>query len=235
VLIALEQVSARYGSVLALRDIALQVEAGELVTLIGANGAGKSTTLRTISGIMKPAGGRVLLDGQDTLAWSPRRLIEAGVVHVPEGRQVFAHMTVLENLEMGAFLLRDGRRVAQRLEFVCQHFPVLKSRLQQAAGTLSGGEQSMLAIGRGLMLQPRLLLLDEPLLGLSPVMSQEVLRIVRRLHEQGMAILLVEQNARAALRISDRGYVLETGRTVISGSAADLLADSGVRKAYLGM
>ena len=234
-LIALEQVSARYGSVLALRDIALQVEAGELVTLIGANGAGKSTTLRTISGIMKPAGGRVLLDGQDTLAWSPRRLIEAGVVHVPEGRQVFAHMTVLENLEMGAFLLRDGRRVAQRLEFVCQHFPVLKSRLQQAAGTLSGGEQSMLAIGRGLMLQPRLLLLDEPLLGLSPVMSQEVLRIVRRLHEQGMAILLVEQNARAALRISDRGYVLETGRTVISGSAADLLADSGVRKAYLGM
>ncbi|MFO1291887.1 MAG: ABC transporter ATP-binding protein [Rubrivivax sp.] len=234
-MIALEQVSARYGSVLALRDIALQVEAGELVTLIGANGAGKSTTLRTISGIMKPAGGRVLLDGQDTLAWSPRRLIEAGVVHVPEGRQVFAHMTVLENLEMGAFLLRDGRRVAQRLEFVCQHFPVLKSRLQQAAGTLSGGEQSMLAIGRGLMLQPRLLLLDEPLLGLSPVMSQEVLRIVRRLHEQGMAILLVEQNARAALRISDRGYVLETGRTVISGSAADLLADSGVRKAYLGM
>jgi branched-chain amino acid transport system ATP-binding protein len=235
VLIALEQVSARYGSVLALRDIALQVEDGELVTLIGANGAGKSTTLKTISGIMKPAGGRVLLDGQDTLAWSPRRLIEAGVVHVPEGRQVFAHMTVLENLEMGAFLLRDGRRVAQRLEFVCQHFPVLKSRLQQAAGTLSGGEQSMLAIGRGLMLQPRLLLLDEPLLGLSPVMSQEVLRIVRRLHEQGMAILLVEQNARAALRISDRGYVLETGRTVISGSAADLLADSGVRKAYLGM
>jgi branched-chain amino acid transport system ATP-binding protein len=235
VLIALEHVAARYGNVLALRDIVLQVDEGELVTLIGANGAGKSTTLRTISALMRPAGGRVLFDGHDTMSWSPRRLIEAGVVHVPEGRQVFAHMTVLENLEMGAFLLRDARQRAARLDFVCHHFPVLKSRLRQAAGTLSGGEQSMLAIGRGLMLRPRLLLLDEPLLGLAPMVSQEVLRIVGRLHAEGMAILLVEQNAKAALKISDRGYVLETGRTVISGSASDLLADSAVRKAYLGV
>lgn len=233
-LISLEHVSSKYGNVLALRDISLEVDEGELVTLIGANGAGKSTTLKVISGIMKPATGRVVYSGQDTVSRSPRQLIEAGIVHVPEGRQVFAHMAVLENLEMGAFLLSDRRLIEERLDLVFRHFPILKSRLQQKAGTLSGGEQSMLAIGRGLMLRPKLLLLDEPLLGLSPRLCQEVLAIIERLHEEKMAILLVEQNAKAALKISDRAYVLETGRTVTSGKASNLLADDEVRKAYLG-
>jgi branched-chain amino acid transport system ATP-binding protein len=234
VLIRLDGVASRYGSVLALRDITLEVGEGELVTLIGANGAGKSTTLKVISGIIRPERGTISYGGQDAAQLSPRALIEAGIVHVPEGRQVFAQMTVLENLEMGGFLLGDRKTLADRLEFVFGHFPLLKNRLQQKAGTLSGGEQSMLAVGRGLMLRPRLLLLDEPLLGLSPRLRQDVLAIVKRLHAERMAILLVEQNAKAALAISDRAYVLETGRTVIAGRATDLLVDDNVRKAYLG-
>jgi branched-chain amino acid transport system ATP-binding protein len=234
VLIRLEGVSSSYGNVLALRDISLEVGEGELVTLVGANGAGKSTTLKVISGIVRPEKGRVTFEGQDVSTLSPRALIEAGIVHVPEGRQVFAQMTVRENLEMGAFLLRDRKLVRDRLEFVFGHFPLLRSRLNQKAGTLSGGEQSMLAVGRGLMLRPTLLLLDEPLLGLSPRLRQDVLEIIKRLHADKIAILLVEQNAKAALTISDRAYVLETGRTVIAGRAADLLVDDDVRKAYLG-
>ncbi len=234
-MIRLEGVSSKYGSVLALRDISLEVGEGELVTLIGANGAGKSTTLRTISGIVRPEKGRITYLGQDASALSARQLIERGIVHVPEGRQVFARMSVLENLEMGAFMLSDRQAIEGRLEFVFGHFPVLKTRLKQAAGTLSGGEQSMLAIGRGLMLRPKLLLLDEPLLGLSPVLCKVVLDIVKRLHEERLAILLVEQNAKAALKISDRAYVLETGRTVMHGRAGDVLADDHVRRAYLGV
>lgn len=233
-LIRLEGVASRYGSVLALRDIALEVGEGELVTLIGANGAGKSTTLKVISGIIRPERGTVTYCEQDATQLSPRALIEAGIVHVPEGRQVFAQMTVIENLEMGAFLIGDRKTLAERLEFVFGHFPLLENRLHQKAGTLSGGEQSMLAIGRGLMLRPRLMLLDEPLLGLSPRLRQGVLEIIKRLHADKMAILLVEQNAKAALAISDRAYVLETGRTVMAGRASDLMVDDGVRKAYLG-
>ncbi len=234
-MITLEQVSSKYGNVLALRDISIEVGEGELVTLIGANGAGKSTTLKVISGIVRPAGGRITFLGRNTAGLSPRKLIEAGIVHIPEGRQVFARMSVLENLEMGAFLLEDRKLLEERLEFVFNHFPVLKSRLQQQAGTLSGGEQSMLSMGRGLMHRPKLLLLDEPLLGLSPRLSREVLDIVKRLHAEKLSILLVEQNARAALRISDRAYVLETGRTVMRGRASDLLEDDRVRRAYLGL
>ena len=233
-LVELEAVSARYGSVSALRDISIQVAAGELVTLIGANGAGKSTTLKLITGIVKPRTGRALFDGKDIGAMSPRDLIRGGLVHVPEGRQIFAQMTVLENLEMGAFLIDETSVVEERLEFVFGHFPILKSRLRQNGGTLSGGEQQMLAMGRGLMLRPRLLLLDEPLLGLAPILCREVLNIVQRLHQNNIAILLVEQNAKAALQIADRGYVLETGKTVMTGKADDLLRNDDVRKAYLG-
>lgn len=233
-LIRLHNISCKYGNVLALRDISLEVGEGELVTLVGANGAGKSTTLKVISGILKPAAGCMDYDGCDALRLSPRQLIEAGIVHVPEGRQIFTQMTVRENLEMGAFLLGDSKTKSERLDFVLDLFPKLEERLAQKGGTLSGGEQSMLAIGRGLMLRPRLLLLDEPLLGLSPRMCQEVLAIVRRLHATDMAILLVEQNARAALRLSDRAYVLETGRTVMCGRSTDLLVDEDLKRAYLG-
>jgi branched-chain amino acid transport system ATP-binding protein len=234
VLVELEGISSKYGNVLALRDISIQVAEGELVTLIGANGAGKSTTLKLITGIVKPRAGRALFDGKDISTMSPRELIKGGLVHVPEGRQIFARMTVLENLEMGAFLIEEKSVIEDRLEFVFGHFPVLKSRLHQNGGTLSGGEQQMLAMGRGLMLQPRLLLLDEPLLGLAPILCREVLNIVKRLHENKIAILLVEQNAKAALQIADRGYVLETGKTVMTGKADDLLRNDDVRKAYLG-
>lgn len=233
-LVELEGISSKYGNVLALRDISIQVGEGELVTLIGANGAGKSTTLKLITGIVKPRTGRALFDGRDISTMSPRELIKGGLVHVPEGRQIFAQMTVLENLEMGAFLIEEKSVMEERLDFVFGHFPVLKSRLQQNGGTLSGGEQQMLAMGRGLMLKPRLLLLDEPLLGLAPILCREVLDIVKRLHENKIAILLVEQNARAALQISDRAYVLETGKTVMTGKADELLRNDDVRKAYLG-
>lgn len=233
-LVELEGISSKYGNVLALRDISIQVAKGELVTLIGANGAGKSTTLKLITGIIKPRAGRALFDGKDISTMSPRELIKGGLVHVPEGRQIFAQMTVLENLEMGAFLIEEKSVIEERLDFVFGHFPVLKSRLHQKGGTLSGGEQQMLAMGRGLMLKPSLLLLDEPLLGLAPILCREVLNIVKRLHENKIAILLVEQNAKAALQIADRGYVLETGKTVLTGKADDLLRNDDVRKAYLG-
>lgn len=234
-LVELEGISSKYGNVLALRDISIQVAEGELVTLIGANGAGKSTTLKLITGIVKPKTGRALFDGKDISTMSPRELIKGGLVHVPEGRQIFAQMTVLENLEMGAFLIEEKSVIEERLDFVFGHFPILKSRLHQDGGTLSGGEQQMLAMGRGLMLKPKLLLLDEPLLGLAPILCREVLSIVKRLHEDKIAILLVEQNAKAALQIADRGYVLETGKTVMTGKADDLLRNDDVRKAYLGL
>ena len=233
-LVKLEGVSSKYGNVLALKDISIQIDEGELVTLIGANGAGKSTTLKLITGIVKPRSGRALFAGKDIGTMTPRELVKGGLVHVPEGRQIFAQMTVMENLEMGAFLIDEKRVIEERLDFVFGHFPILKSRLHQKGGTLSGGEQQMLAMGRGLMLQPRLLLLDEPLLGLAPILGREVLDIVQRLHEDKIAILLVEQNAKAALRIADRGYVLETGKTVMTGKAEDLLGNDDVRKAYLG-
>jgi branched-chain amino acid transport system ATP-binding protein len=234
-LINLENVSSKYGNVLALRDISIQVAEGELVTLIGANGAGKSTTLKVITGIVRPRTGTVTLEGADISKSSPRDIINKGVVHVPEGRQVFPYMTVLENLEMGAFLVKDKDTVKERLAFVFLHFPKLEERLSQRGGTLSGGEQQMLAMGRGLMLQPRLLLLDEPSLGLAPLLVREVLHIIKRLHESKITILLVEQNAKAALQISDRGYVLETGKTVLVGRAEELLGNDDVRKAYLGL
>ena len=230
--------SARYGAVAALRDVSLEVRAGELVALIGANGAGKSTLLRAIAGLVAPAAGRVALDGRDVTGQAPEAMIRAGVALVPERRRVFAPLTVLDNLELGGYALPRGRDFRSRLEAGVEEayrlFPVLRRRRDQLAGTLSGGEQQMLAIGRALMTRPRLLLCDEPSLGLAPLVVAEIMRLLSTLREAGTTILLVEQNARMALRSADRAYVLEVGSVVLSGAAADLLEDDQLKAAYLG-
>ena len=230
--------SARYGAVAALRDVSLDVRAGELVALIGANGAGKSTLLRAIAGLVAPAAGRVALDGRDVTGQAPEAMIRAGVALVPERRRVFAPLTVLDNLELGGYALPRGRDFRSRLEAGVEEayrlFPVLRRRRDQLAGTLSGGEQQMLAIGRALMTRPRLLLCDEPSLGLAPLVVAEIMRLLSTLREAGTTILLVEQNARMALRSADRAYVLEVGSVVLSGAATDLLEDDQLKAAYLG-
>ena len=230
--------SARYGPVPALRDVSLEVRAGELVALIGANGAGKSTLLRAIAGLVAPAAGRVALDGRDVTGQAPQAMIRAGVALVPERRRVFAPLTVLDNLELGGYALPRGRDFRSRLEAGVEEayrlFPVLRRRRDQLAGTLSGGEQQMLAIGRALMTRPRLLLCDEPSLGLAPLVVAEIMRLLSTLREAGTTILLVEQNARMALRSADRAYVLEVGSVVLSGAATDLLQDDQLKAAYLG-
>ena len=230
--------SARYGAVAALRDVSLEVRAGELVALIGANGAGKSTLLRAIAGLVAPAAGRVTLDGRDVTGQAPEAMIRAGVALVPERRRVFAPLTVLDNLELGGYALPRGRDFRSRLEAGVEEayrlFPVLRRRRDQLAGTLSGGEQQMLAIGRALMTRPRLLLCDEPSLGLAPLVVAEIMRLLSTLREAGTTILLVEQNARMALRSADRAYVLEVGSVVLSGAATDLLEDDQLKAAYLG-
>jgi branched-chain amino acid transport system ATP-binding protein len=229
---------ARYGAVAALRDVSLEVRAGELVALIGANGAGKSTLLRAIAGLVAPAAGRVTLDGRDVTGQAPEAMIRAGVALVPERRRVFAPLTVLDTLELGGYALPRGRDFRSRLEAGVEEayrlFPVLRRRRDQLAGTLSGGEQQMLAIGRALMTRPRLLLCDEPSLGLAPLVVAEIMRLLSTLREAGTTILLVEQNARMALRSADRAYVLEVGSVVLSGAAADLLEDDQLKAAYLG-
>ncbi len=230
--------SARYGPVHALRDVSLDVRAGELVALIGANGAGKSTLLRTIAGLLAPTAGRVTVDGRDVTGRAPETLLRAGVALVPERRRIFGDLTVLDNLELGGYALPRGRHFASRLaagvEAAYDRFPVLRQRSRQLAGTLSGGEQQMLAIGRALMTGPRLLLCDEPSLGLAPLVVQEIMRLLAALRAAGTTILLVEQNARLALRFADRAYVLEVGRVALSGASADLLADDQLKAAYLG-
>ncbi len=234
-MLRLESVTVAYGPVEALHDVTLEVGEGQVVTLLGANGAGKTTTLKTISGLLRPRAGRVLLDGRDALAWKPHEIVRRGVAHVPEGRRVFTSLTVRENLDMGAYTVRDARVAAEGLERVLALFPRLRERIAQPAGTLSGGEQQMLAIGRALMGRPRLLLLDEPSLGLAPLLVQEIFREIGRVNrEDGTTILLVEQNAHMALSLASRGYVLETGRVVLEDSAAALLANPKVRAAYLG-
>ena len=230
--------SARYGAVAALRDVSLEVRAGELVALIGANGAGKSTLLRAIAGLVAPTAGRVALDGRDVTGQAPEAMIRAGVALVPERRRVFAPLTVLDNLELGGYALSRGHDFRSRLEAGVEEayrlFPVLRRRRDQLAGTLSGGEQQMLAIGRALMTRPRLLLCDEPSLGLAPLVVAEIMRLLSTLREAGTTILLVEQNARMALRSADRAYVLEVGSVVLSGAATDLLEDDQLKAAYLG-
>ena len=234
-MLELEDVHVRYGPIEAVRGISLRVAAGTIVTLIGANGAGKSTTLRAISGLLRPAAGRITFEGRPIHGRPPHEILALGVGHVPEGRQIFPDLTVWENLRLGAFRERGRRPVQERLEAVFAEFPVLRERARQLGGTLSGGEQQMLAIGRALMASPRLLMLDEPSLGLAPLYVERVVEIVKRLNAQGIAILLVEQRAQAALRIAERGYVLETGRIVLADAGARLLDNEDVKRAYLGI
>jgi branched-chain amino acid transport system ATP-binding protein len=230
----LRDVHVQYGQVRALEGVTISVQAGEIVVLVGANGAGKSTTLRAISGLVPCRSGEVSVEGQRVDGWSAHRLVKLGIIHVPEGRQVFPRMTVSENLDLGAYFCGDAQELRRRLDRVMEVFPALAQRRQQPAGTLSGGEQQMLAIGRGLMAEPRLLMLDEPSLGLAPAIVDGIFDVLVELNRQGTTLLLVEQNANVALSIADRGYVLETGTVVQHGAAADLLDDENVRRAYLG-
>ena len=234
VLLELRNVRASYGRIEALKGISLSVERGSVVTLIGANGAGKSTTLMTISGLLPAVEGTILLDGEPISGMAPEAIVARGVVQVPEGRRIFTRMTVAENLAMGAFLRRDSAGVASDLGHVYSLFPVLKERASQRAGTLSGGEQQMLAIGRGLMARPRLLLLDEPSLGLAPNLVKAIFEILRTIHREGTTLFLVEQNVRRALEIADTGYVIETGRIVLCDTPQRLLCNDEVKRAYLG-
>lgn len=226
-------INVYYGNIHAIKDVSFRVEAGEIVTLIGANGAGKSTILKTISGLLRTKSGEIAFDGQDIRTTAPHKIVSAGLAHVPEGRRVFLSMSVEENLEMGAFT-ESFSSVAASLADVYERFPRLKERRRQIAGTLSGGEQQMLAMGRALMSRPRLLMLDEPSMGLAPILVQQIFDIIRELHVGGTTILLVEQNARMALSIADRGYVLETGSIVLEGTGAELMRSDAVKKAYLG-
>ncbi len=233
-MLKIESVAAAYGPVTALRGIDLAVASGELVCLIGANGAGKSSTLRAISGLLRPSAGRIVFEGREIQNLEPATILKSGIAHCPEGRRVFPHLTVHENLAMGAYVRRDRHAVAADIERVCSHFPILAERRRQMAGTLSGGERQMIAIGRALMSRPRLILLDEPSLGLAPAIVDATFAIIAGIRREGTTVLLVEQNAYRALRMADRGYVMETGRVVLEGRAADLLADDHVRRAYLG-
>lgn len=223
-----------YGNIQALHGVSFEVEQGEIVTLIGANGAGKSTTLRTVSGLLRPRKGSVSFKGQDITKIPAHKLVQMGMAHVPEGRKIIPELTVLENLKTGAYTRSDKIEIAESLEKIFMSFPRLKERLKQLAGTLSGGEQQMLAIGRGLMSKPSLLLLDEPSMGLSPLLVEEIFEIIKRINAEGTTVLLVEQNAFMALQVANRAYVLETGIIAISGPAAELQADPKVRAAYLG-
>ena len=232
-LLELHGVSVSYGKRRALEDASLTVGAGEIVALLGANGSGKSTTLRTISGLVRPSRGRIDYEGRDITTWPPDGIVAAGLVHVPEGREIFSEFTVLENLLVGGHTA-PSREVASRLERALAMFPVLRERQRQPGGTLSGGEQQMLAIARALMAAPRVLLLDEPSLGLAPRLAREIFRVIERINADGVTVLLVEQNARHALAVAARGYVLETGRIVMTGTSRALAADPRVRAAYLG-
>jgi branched-chain amino acid transport system ATP-binding protein len=233
-LLEIENVHTYYGKIHALKGVSLTVDRGEIVTLIGANGAGKSTLLKTMSGLLRPAQGVIRLDGQDLTQYSPHKIVTKGVVQVPEGRRIFGRLTVIENLEMGAFAISDQGLVKRNLERVFSLFPRLKERYNQVAGTLSGGEQQMLATGRALMANPRVLLLDEPSMGLAPILVDSIFETIRHLHGAGTTILLVEQNARMALQVAGRGYVLQSGIVLLSDTAENLRQDEMVREAYLG-
>ena len=233
-MLSLENVSVNYGAIEALKGVSMHVEKGEVVTLIGANGAGKSTTLRTITGLLEPRDGRVMFEGEDIGGKPTHKLVARGISMSPEGRGVFANLTVRENLQMGAYLQKNRTQIASDMEHIFQMFPRLKERESQKAGTLSGGEQQMLAMGRALMSRPRLLLLDEPSLGLAPLVVHTIFEAIEEIRGQGTTILLVEQNAHAALGHSDRAYVLETGQIVMEGPSRELAADPGIKEAYLG-
>lgn len=231
-LLQIENLKVRYGGIEAVRGISFNVNAGETVTLIGANGAGKSSTLRTISGLVKPAEGKIIFNGEDITGKDPTQIVSKGLMMVPEGRRIFPNLTVLENLKVGAYLRKDD--LEKDIETVYGYFPRLKERSWQAGGTLSGGEQQMLAVGRALMGRPRLLMMDEPSLGLAPIVVQEIFKIIRRISEAGTTVLLIEQNANMALHVADRAYVIENGMIATEGTGEELLKDEKVRAAYLG-
>ena len=233
-MLEVKNLSVSYGAIEAVKDISFTVNAGEIVSLIGANGAGKTTTLHTITGLVPAKSGSVMYNGVDLLKTHNNKIVTLGMAHIPEGRHVFTRMSVEENLEMGAFSLKDQSDLKKDLDMVYGLFPRLKERRNQKAGTLSGGEQQMLAMGRALMSHPKTILMDEPSMGLSPKLVKEIFSIIRKLHEQGITILLVEQNAKMALSIADRAYALETGRITMEGDAKELLNNEQVRKAYLG-
>ncbi len=234
-MLKIENLNVHYGGIHALRGISLEVPEGQIVTLIGANGAGKSTTLRAISGIVRASAGHILFESQDIGRLEAHEIVELGIAMVPEGRRVFTDMSVLENLYLGAHTRPDPAGVQEDLEWMYSLFPILKERASQSAGTLSGGEQQMLAVGRALMSRPRLLMMDEPSLGLAPILVQQVFGIIERIHQEGRTILLIEQNARAALQVADYGYILETGQVVLEGPGKELAENDEVRKAYLGV
>ncbi len=233
-MLRVEDINVYYGAIHAIKGVSLEVNDGEIVALIGSNGAGKSTTLRTISGLMRPKKGRIMYDGEDITGVPAHKIVGKGLCQVPEGRHVFANMTVLENLELGAYLRNDKDGIAKDMEAVFEKFPRLLERKNQIAGTLSGGEQQMLAMARALMSRPKLLLLDEPSMGLAPLLVKEIFNIIKEINASGTTVLLVEQNANMALSIADKAYVLETGRITLSGTAAELASSEEVRKAYLG-
>ena len=223
-----------YGGIRALKGVSLTVEEGQIVTLIGANGAGKSTTLRAISGLEHPSSGSILYGGEELIGKPAKEIVRRGIIHVPEGRRIFPDMTVAENIKIGAFLRRDSAGIAKDMDYVYSLFPRLKERSWQIAGTLSGGEQQMLAVGRALMSRPKVLMMDEPSLGLAPLIVKDIFSIIRRVNEDGITVLLIEQNANAALRVADYGYVLETGTIALTGTGSELLRNESVREAYLG-
>jgi branched-chain amino acid transport system ATP-binding protein len=232
--LTVEGLTCRYGKVTAVSDLSLEVHKGELVTLIGANGAGKTTTLKAISGLVTPAGGRLIFEGEDITTASARRILQLGIAHCPEGRRVFPHMTVIENLQMGCHLRRDSDDVAADMANFFARFPILYDRRAQAAGTLSGGEQQMLAIARALMSRPKLVMFDEPSLGLAPNIIDRVFEVIKGIQAAGVTVIMVEQNAFAALELSDRSYVIEQGRLALTGTSRDLLENPQVKAAYLG-
>jgi branched-chain amino acid transport system ATP-binding protein len=233
-MLEVKNLDVHYGVIQGVRNVSFEVNQGEVVSLIGANGAGKTSILRTISGLVRPSNGTITFEGQEIQKTPAQKIVASGLSQVPEGRHVFPGLSVLENLEMGAFLRKNREENAQNLKHVFQRFPRLEERKTQAAATLSGGEQQMLAMGRALMSQPKLLLLDEPSMGLAPIFIQEIFEIIKDIQKQGTTVLLIEQNANIALSIADRGYVLETGKVILSGTGKELLASDEVRKAYLG-
>jgi len=234
IILKVENLETHYGKVAALKGVSFEVRQGQIVTLLGSNGAGKSTTLRTVSGLLSPTAGRVIFRGEDITGRPAHEIVRRGLVHLPEGRHIFKDLTVLENLELGAYTLKDNNERRRRVRDVFGRFPILEKRRGQLGGTLSGGEQQMLAVGRGLMAAPKLLLLDEPSMGIAPLIVRDITEIIRGLNREGATILLVEQNAKMALGLADYGYVLDTGSIVLEGKGADLRSDEKVVKAYLG-
>ncbi len=233
-MLEIKDLQVYYGMINAIKGVSFDVNAGEVIALIGANGAGKTTILHTITGLVTPKSGSIVFEGQDLIKTPAHNIIKLGMAHVPEGRRIFQQLTVYENLKLGAYIMKDKKQIEKNLEYVYSHFPRLKERKNQVAGTLSGGEQQMLAMGRALMSNPKILLLDEPSMGLSPLLVNEIFGIIKEVSADGTTVFLVEQNAKKALSIADRAYVLETGKISLSGKASELINDEKVKKAYLG-